>query len=429
LTLAGAALAAACEEKLPPPPIDTPSGGSGGAGGEGGAGPVAGIVSASSLSSFETDPQIEVNDDVIAVVWTGGDSVGSPTHIGYAISTDGGAEFSEPQQIIADPEHFYLAPDVTIDNGGVVYVTFLGHARNDQGSTIYVASTEGSETTMGEPEAITDVAAVGFYQRPRIVLTNTSRLVVAYTQLVDSRPQTRLALRAQTASEWTLQEFSMDGARHFGPTLCAAASTPMGRTYLVEHVQGNYYLHYSTDNGDTWTPGIPVAVDGDQVTGLASCVASGLNVWVSYGTRGTGGLDEIKVAYSSDGGDTFMYVGVVSEPTVTSVFALNQLAVEPPETAHVLYYLGAGSGDQLASARRVRFTPANLEQMPPMMDDPPLGIPSTVVKEPLTLETSSESTKWLGDSVGFDYDSGTLYAAYVDNSDGRSHIAFIGVEP
>jgi hypothetical protein len=430
LTLAGAIVVTVnCGDDPPPAPIDPVVGGAGGEGGGGGEGPIQGIVSESPLSTFETDPQLSANDDVIAIVWTGSDDVGSPTHIGYTISTDRGASFSEPAFIESeDGDEYYNSPDVIVDNGGNVYVTFLGYHRTVEGGAIYVAESDGGDE-LGAPEVVTDAEVVGFYQRPRIILTNTSRLVVAYTQLVDETPQTRLALRAQTANEWTRLDFSMDGARHIGPTLCAAAATPMGRTYLVELVQGNYYLHYSEDNGDTWTGGIPVAVDGDQVSGLPSCVASGQNVWVSYGTRGSGGLDEIKVAYSADGGDTFMYVGVVSEPELTDVFALNQLAVEPPETAHLAYYLGAGPGDQLSSVRRVRFSPTELEQMPPMEDDPPLGLPSAVVKEPVSLQTGGEDPRWLGESIGVDFGDDNIYIAYVDNADGESHIAFAAIEP
>ncbi len=426
----GLGLAVGCGDPAPPIPIvKGGTGGGGGEGGGGGAGPTTeGIISESSQSSFESDPQLAVNGDVVAVVWTARDTPASPATIGYAISTDGGANFSDPQHIISPEDHSYEGADVVVDNGGTIHVAFIGHARIGGGAAIYVATAPSGGTTLADPEALT-APAQAFYGRPRLTLTNTARLVVAYTETVGETAELRTAVREQTSTEWTDVDANTGGGNIVYPTLCAAADTLMGRTFMVYATQGRIALQRSEDNGDTWQ-GTQASADGDSISGPPSCVASGLNVWVSYGTRGNIGLDEIKVAYSPDGGESIMDVGVVSDPEAKPLFSLHALAVQPTETGHLVYYNGNGVGAKDGSLRRVRFTPANLmEPMNPMPDDPPLGLPSVLVTEPLEMNLATDDTGWLGTGIGFGYEDSDLYIAYVDNRGEAGHIAFKVVTP
>lgn len=426
----GVGFGAACGNDAPPKQIEEGGrGGAGGAGGGGGDAPTTeGVISENPGSSYETDPRLSVNGEVVAVAWTGRAAPSAPATVGYAISTNGGATFEEAQNIVSSELDSFQAPDISVDNGGNAYVVFLGHPRSAGGATVYFASSNGG-TTFSEPVAITDTETVSYFGRPSLTLTNTNRIVVAYTETVGTTAELRVATREQTGSEWTIQQLSQGGPNHAFPTPCAAAETLMGRTYLVELVQGRISLLRSDDNGDTWN-GIQASQDGDQVRGRPSCVAQGDHVWVSYGTSGDTGLEEIKVAYSPDGGETIMDVGVVSDPEIRPVFALHQLAVEPPETGHLIYYNGAGLADQGATLRRVRFSPTNLMQEPPILpDDPPPGLPSVLVHEPVTLQLVEDDVRWLGDGVGLDYDGSDLYIAYVDNSSAMAHISFTVVSP
>jgi hypothetical protein len=426
----GTIIGAGCGDDPPPRPIVS-EGGGGGDGGGGGAGgnlPVTeGVISESTQSAYETDPQMDVNGSVVAVVWTARFAAGDPGRIGYVISTDGGASFSEPQVIASENGESYERPDVVVDNGGTVHVGFIGHKRIGGGAAIYVATAQGGATTLGEPEAITaDDMQMDprFFGPPRLTLTNTVRLVVAYTETVGTTYELRVATREQTGTEWTIQEMQQgNNVNH--PTPCSAANTMMGNTYLAYQNGGRVTLLRSEDNGDTWN-GTQASEDGDSLSGLPSCVAEGDNVWVSYGVRGNIGLEQIKVAYSSDGGETIQDVGVVSDPDADALFALHQLAVQAPETGHLVYYNGAGLGDKGGSLRRVQFSPANLEapMEPPMPDDPPPGLPSVVVAEPITMALVSDDDKWLGRGIGLDYEASNLYVAYVDNQTDASHIAF-----
>lgn len=427
----GIGASAACSSEAPPIQIvDGGSGGETGTGGGGGEGIVTeGTISESSASEYETDPQLAASGDVIAVVWTSRVSPDSSPSIGYAISTNGGVSFSDPQQIASPDFDHFQAPDVEVDNGGNVYLTFLGHARSGTGgAAIYYATTNGG-TAFTDPEPVTDTTMVSFFGRPRLTLTNTNRIVLAYTETVGNGTELRVATREQTGSMWTINNMINGGQGNNEPTLCAAANTPMGRTYLVTIAQGRVNLRRSEDNGDMWQ-GIQASADGDQIAGPASCVAVGTNVWVSYGVRGAAGLSEIKVAHSSDGGETIANVGVVSDPDIRAVHAVHQVTAQPPETAHAVYYNGSGLGDETATFRRVRFTPDNLMQMPPLDPmDPPLGMPSVLVQEPMSLQLISDDRRWLGSGVGIDFEDGKMLLAFVDNSSGNSHIAFKAVTP
>ena len=405
------------------------SGGSGGEGGsEGGAGPtLEGVISESPLSTYETDPQIAVNGNTIAVVWVARDEPAGLGRIGYAISSNGGADFSDPQFISSGDDLNFTAPDVVVDNGGIVHTVFVGHDRIGGGANIYLATASGG-TTFSDPTTITDATLQEFYDRPRATLTNTARLLVAYTQTVDQNPALRVATKDQTATDWVIQDLGLGGNVNF-PTPCAAADTTNGRTFLTYLGQGGVTLLRSEDNGDNWMGA--QADDGmDSLAGAPSCVAEGDNVWVSYGVRGNLALDMIKVAYSMDGGETIMFRGVVTDPEAKSTFGLHQIALQPLETGHLVYYNGAGLGDGLASLLRVRFTPTNLDQVPPIgMEEMEFGLPGVLVHEPVELQLVDGSEDWLGSGIGLEFEGSDLYVAYVDNSSGQSHIAFKVIAP
>jgi hypothetical protein len=202
----------------------------------------------------------------------------------------------------------------------------------------------------------------------------------------------------------------------------------MGRTYFVANVQGRTVLNRTEDNGETWM-GIQASVDGDQIGGPSSCMGLGQHVWVSYGVRAASGLSAIKVAYSADGGETIMDVGVVSDPDLKPTFAIHAVTAQPPERGHLVYYNGVALGDDASSLYRVAFTPGSLMQEPPMLpSDPPNGLPGVLLYEPVSLQFQESDQRWLGSGVGVDFENGKLFVAFVDNSGIESHVAFKAVE-
>jgi hypothetical protein len=412
------------------PPLDLPkaTGGAGGAGGAGGFGPVEGILSQGPNSTRETDPQIAVNGQYIAIVWTGAQCDG-PTHIGYVTSTDGGTTFTEPQKFESDDEDSYTWPDIAIDLDTTVHLSFIGHKRNGQGSDLYVASWGVGETP-GEPEAVLDPddMLVQFYGRPRVTVTNGLRVLVTFTETLNQSATLSTVTREPLGDVWTPNQLSNNN--NFFPDACAEVGS-MNNTYLVSVSGGRVQLRSSADDGDSW--GSIDAQDVNEqglVSGPVSCIANGTNVWVSYGVSGPDGIAAIRVALSEDSGQSIAQWGTISDPMIKPQFRLHQLALQAPTTAFGVYYNGAGKGDESASLRRVTFTPGSLMQDPPMMpDDPPLGLPSDVIAEPVVFQIEETHAQWLGESVGVAYDNGALNVVYVDNNDGNAHIAFTKVTP
>jgi len=424
-------VALACSEA---PPIVLPegddAGGSGATSGSGGT-PTSSIISASVYSVMETDPQITVSDQgVVCAVWSAltSDAAGEGTleggegsHIGYAFSEDGGSTWTVPARLSSPDGELYGSPDVISDSSGQFSLSFLSHRRGIEGARLLVAETSGG-TTFDAPVVVTDERAVGFYGRPRIAVTNSGRLLLPHTILVDGIAQLAVASRKQ-GQMWERNVLSEDNAHHAFPYPCAAQLTLSGGSYLAFLRAGRVLLARSEDNGDTWES-IEVQQDGEQgvVTGPPSCVATGNHVWVSYGIRGQGALSAIHVAHSRDAGETIEGWLTVSDGDVGNQFALHELAVERPEdVGHVAYYAAAGIGDESASLHRGRFT--SDEFLPLPSGEPPLSLDSVLVREPVAFELASTNTAWLGESVGVAFGGGALHIAYVDNSDGTAHVA------
>ncbi len=409
------------------PPIDLPTeGGAGGTGGGGGAGPTEGVISASSASVNETDPQITVKGANVVVVWTGRQSNGT-SHIGYTISNNGGATFSTPAQIQPPDGLRFDAPDVVIDSGDNVHIAFVGFSRTGEGADLYrvtfpVTGSAGMAENISDP----DDMAIGFYSRPRMGFTNGGRLMVVHTETVDQNAVLAVLSKLPTEDVWTRSQLSQNNNYSF-PYPCSANLTMMGQSYIVAVQGGRLLLFRSDDDGMNWNAiEAQDAGEGGQVRGPVTCVADEQNVWMTYGLAGSDGLSKIRAAVSQDGGQSVALWGTISDPDIKPKFALNATALQKPETVHVVYYNGAGAGDLVGSLLRVRYTPANLmDQMPPMMPgDPEPGLPGILVAEPIVFQNDEDDARWLGTGVGLRYQDNALYVAYVDNAANAAHISF-----
>lgn len=416
-----------------PPPVTVAQGGSGNGGGgtgggAGGEAPVSGIVSTSSNSSYETDPQIEVaSDGTMAIVWMGKKGL-LPTHIGYTFSTNGGGTWSEPQAIASEDDADFSHPDVVADAFGNFRLTFLASRRSGQGGEIMVATANNSET-FSPPVAVTDTEVVGFYDRPRIAISNTGATMIAYTHLVNARSNVFVAV-SDEGDEWVRTNLTNGNSDRFAPYPCASQDGT-GRVYVVNVSGGRVRMQYS-DDLISWSQEVDMHGAGEEVGQPATCVGSGDELWVSYGLRTANYLHSIRVAHSPDLGATVDGRLSAHDTAAAPFFANHQLTVEPSGAVNMAFYAASGPGDSVGSFRRVRFTDADL---PDPLDPPPdpeeedVGRESVLVKEPVTFELSDNSDRWIGSGVGMVYDGGSLYMAYVDNENGESHIAFDTVAP
>jgi hypothetical protein len=148
-------------------------------------------------------------------------------------------------------------------------------------------------------------------------------------------------------------------------------------------------------------------------------VVNGNEVWVLYGrthdtpsTSGFGNLYAIRVAHSSDGGQSVDARYDALDPTLT-------LALHPRFTRDaaggldVVYYTGTSEGDAAGSVRASRS-----------IDGGASFGPSVVLHEPVTFTQSRTVQRWIGEYFGVTSLADNLYAAVIDNSGSESHVAF-----
>lgn len=426
---------ASCESEAPPLSLTASSSSAGGSdAGTGGASE--GIVSQSSASDFETDPRIAAAEGGgLAIVWMGGRGADA-THIGYTLSPDGGATWSDPAQIVSPDGDSLSRPDVTNDRFGNFYVTYLSHRRGSEGGKVYVAKAATGATTFGDPVVVSEPDTNGIHDTPRISRTRTGMYLVVYTQIINGISAI-VSATSKDAEEWTRVVVTADDRHRVMPYACAArvaGSTP-GRTWLTHLRESRVLVTWSDDDGVTW-PG-ERGVDDDaqgRVAHPPTCVAQGDEIWITYGLTNDGQakpsrprrLVEIRTAHSIDGGETFELHAPVHDPEAAPYFGVPQTALEDSDAVNLIYYTGQGFNDGVGTFRRARWTLETLAAQADAgaPDGGELGLSSALVQSPITFAASRESRKWVGDHVGLVWEDGKLYGAFVDNADDYSHIRF-----
>lgn len=402
----------------------TGAGGAGGTANTGGA--IEGVISASSNSSFETDPEIAVEgsgtDATVVVAWTGAQSVNGKSHVGYAISQDGGASWSAPAKIESAEDESFLAPDLVADSFGNLHMVFLGFYRNGMGADVYVATANGD--SFGEPTKITNPDAIGYYDRPRATITNAGTIVVTYSEIVEGQPAIGLAT-SDDGEAWTTSVISDGGYRY--PYPCADRQTMDGRLFLVALNGDQVVLLFSDDSGMTWQGG--GNINDQSATLPPACSTREGELWVSYGVPAQKALQSVRVAHLLEDG-TVDRQDTISDPEAGSSFYTHDISVEQDLAVNLVYYAGAGIGDEIATFRRVRYTEDDLPDPlePPDPDAGPPGLPSEIVHQPVKFTINDKSQAWLGNNVGAVWRSGSVYVAYVDNAEQDAHVAFRKLE-
>lgn len=430
----GAALTASCggDDTSAAPTPDAGATGTGGQGG-GGGGPTNGVISRSSHSQFETDPQVSAaKTDHVAVVWMGGHSDGH-SNVGYVFSQDKGVTWEEPGAIDGGDDDLF-APDVASDAAGNFYLVYLASSRSTALTKIMIAKGGVTATSFDEPTEVTDPMEAAIHGPARITVTKAGTLLVTYTQMVGEFASLAIAT-SKDGKEWTRTVLPANG-HVTSPYPCA--ETPggaVGRTYITGVYDGRAFVQWSDDDGATWPNGAGREVSGGegQVAQRPSCIVDGNELWVAYGLTSDAPkpgkyqkLTAVRVAHSVNDGQDIAERYDVHDGEAAKYFGTFQLEHELTGSLDVVYYSGAGNGDAVGTFRRARWKAEEpTDAGPPDTDGGPVGKPSTVIREPITFGASRDSDKWLGDSVGmFWWLDGTLYVAYVDNGGGESHIAF-----
>lgn len=420
--------------------LDAPEGDdTGGAGpGSGGAGPGGGgsgsvIISLSDQSVIESEAHVATAPNgFVAVAWISIPDSG-PGGIGYTFSVNDGDAF-QPVTVIQSPEGRDSSdPVLAADGAGNFWLTWVGFYRDPNTGEpfdmrIYVAKAAAGTTTFGDPVEASDPSEGSLADKPWITVTGQGSLLVTYGRegpgdlwgIVASRSSDGVNWKRAVLAEDPLQSNTFRNLAF----PCAVPGTP--RVYVVYVKLGagqSIQLHRSDDDGASFpapteiqvnAPGEQVAFDGP------SCVASGEDVWVSYGLSNVGGGSEesavlfaVRLARSFDGGQSIGDRINAHDPGAAGFYLHPQLAMEESGAINLAYYAGNFDKDTGGSFRRGRSTDSGQS----------FGS-SLQVGTPIVFLPDRGDPQWLGDYTGLAWRAGSVYMAYTDNASGFAHVAF-----
>jgi hypothetical protein len=362
-------------------------------------------------------------DGRVAVAWIGFESA-SMAHIGYRFSSDDGESWEPVGQLQGPTGGPCADPVLTVDPDGNFYLVWLVFAASAQDTDhIYVARAPAGTTAFEAPVEVTDPNDPTFYDKPNISVTGTGSVMVAYTRQVGL-----VAARSTDGLSW--ERSSIVNEPPTRNHVVAGCSAPGASRVWVTHLhydditsERRIMLRWSDDGGASWPAGNATFVtDVDELDAGVddpSCVAEGSEVWVLYGrthdtpsANGFGNLYAIRVAHSSDGGQSIDGRYDVQDPVVP--LQLHPRFARTDEGGLALVYYGGVQDGDPAGAVRYSFS----------SDGGASFGASVVMHEPVTFLQSRASLKWIGEYFGVAWRGGNLHTAYIDNAGAESHVAF-----
>lgn len=347
--------------------------------------------------------------------------------IDYRLSDDGGVSFG-PVLRVDPPSGMSLGdPIVAADAENNLYLAWGAVRRDAQGNRIegrlFVAKSAADSTEFAPAVEVTDPADDALYDQPRVIARPGGGLVYSYMQypkgpINSSAIKVAVSVDGTTFTRTVVEEGP--GSRNLA---FPCISTASGRVFVKYADQlAGVVLRWSDDGGQSFLTSNKTVVQAPlESIGLVTpgCAAKGDEVWVLYATSaGVGGpqdndyLDKLRLAHSSDGGATIDWRVDAHDSAAGNLFLYPEIAGEPSGAINVAYYAGSSVGDSSGSFRYARAV--NGKDF----------APSTVVATPVVFDAARGSQRWLGDYVGLNWQDGSLYAAFGDNSSGTSHIAF-----
>ncbi|MFT3763963.1 MAG: sialidase family protein [Minicystis sp.] len=413
-------LAACSSERpfYPPPPGVTDTGTTtAGTGGAGGSGPITAgpVISIAPIANWEAETHLaRASDGRVFAVWIAL-QLGSGRLIDYAISPDDGATWSQPGVVPSDPDAEAVDPSVTVDAAGVFHVAWLeipaAGARR-----VKTAEYLDPGDVFSIPVEVTDPASPADWDKPWILALDEGGLFLIWGRETGN---TLVAATSPDGATWQRTPIAPDGTLRNVAIPCSAGK---GRLHVTNLVPGGVELSRSDDGGATWSKPVRVDPPGQPAAfEQPSCVASGDEVWVLYGTspdpddaKHTPLLQTLVIAHSTDGGATFAdrhTFGGATGPRALVPF----LSRAPGGRLDVIGYYGAKAGDAQAAVRWFRSP-----------DGVTWGDVRTV-HAPVLLETARDGFGWLGDYVGVWSEDDAVYVTFADNLAGAgelSHVRF-----
>lgn len=414
--------------------IDSGGAGAGasGAGGAGGGGSDSKIISLSDKSAIESEAHVaSASNGFVAVTWISIPADG-PGGIGYTFSVNDGDSFL-PVTVIQSPEGRDSSdPVLAVDGERNFWLTWVGFYRDPNTGEpfdmrIYVAKAAAGTTSFGEPVEASDPSEGSFADKPWITITGQGALLVTYGRegpggwgIVAARSSDGVNWERAVIAEDPLQSNSFRNLAF----PCAVAGAP---TVYVVYVQVGsdpaIRLHRSDDDGVSFAPGTELQVNGaGELVAFdgPNCVASGEDVWVSYGLSNVGGGSEqsavlfaVRLAHSMNAGKSIDTRINAHDDQAASFFLHPQIAREESGAMDLVYYAGNFDLDADGSFRRSRS-----------IDNGQTFGPSVRVGKPIVFLPDRGDPRWLGDYTGAAWRAGALYMAYTDNASGFAHVAF-----
>jgi hypothetical protein len=381
------------------------------------------VISASDGSLAEAETHLAIAPDgTIVVVWIAIAGLGAG--IGYAVSKDGGATWTEPARLADSSGRESSDPVVAVDPQGNFYTTWISFRRGAGGNAsdfvLYVAKLDAGSTTFGAPRSV-DTFASG--DKPWIAVTAAGTVMVTYMADVNGTSTLFAERSVDKGATWTrstiLSPTNGDGANFVIP--CAPKTgTRLWATYLsIEGSGFGHRLRWSDDDGVTWPDGNTKYFADLSAAVPASCVARGSDVWVAYGRWRTlpsqreAPLDEVRVVHTTDG-MTFTSNAKATDAKTAKVY-LHDLAIDDPSGQLVLtYYGGDREGDGAGTLRRAVSNDRGVSW----------GASEAVVAPTIQFTVDRASLKWLGDYIGTAIVGNRYAVSYVDNTDRYMHVAF-----
>jgi hypothetical protein len=379
-----------------------------------------GIISTSAGSQFQAETSLAVAGDVVGVSWI---DVASTTTIGYALSTDGGRHFGQPVKLASPGGRLASDPSMVADAHGNIWVVWIGYLGGALDGHVYYAKAAAGSSTFGAISEVTDPTENFFYDRPSFAVTNQNTLLVTYARGAPGGmgTDTLVVARSTDGVAWTRTLVSTGGG--FRDFIYPCPPRAGSRVWFVASDSAvGTAVRWSDDDGASWpSNSASAALGSDAVLGDPKCVSNNQDVWVMDGVTNDTmvamdalpKLNGIRVAHSSDGGQTFASTFDAADSAAAPFFQRPVLAIEETGALDLVYYAGTMDNDLMGSYRRSRST-----------DQGATWSPSVAVHAPVDFLQSRSSSRWIGDYTGLSAAQGTFYTSYVDNSGTVSHIAF-----
>lgn len=403
---------------------DTSDGGgvADGGGGEGGSGVMQ--FTSEGDSSFETQTHLAADaDGNIVVVWVSLFD-GGGSSIGYAISRDGGGDWSAPAYIAAPDDRLSSNPVVAVDDEGVFTLAWLGFRLDfeEPDEHIYVARLNAGEDTFDSPISASDdeTSTTRDFDKPSIEVDADGDILLTwadFTNFAGGDPAQLTFARSSDGGESFTTSLIVNDAG-FGnlAQLCLDRDAGPAAALYVVHLgaAGTLTVRKSDNGGSDWDllPALPAT---NVVFQGPSCVVANDEVSVLYG-EGTGlfdpshdvPADSVRIVRSINGGTSFGQPDVVA-PAGDTQYLFPRIASSPSGKLEVVYYEGIVGDD------------ATL-----MHASSPDGSEWTrsEILTAGTFTTDVALASWLGAYLGVAIPGTNGFISYTQNLDGKAHISF-----